>query len=971
MAGNPARLVGRDRELRQIRSTLDRVGPNALIAVEIIGESGIGKTALMDRLVSEAEDRGLLCLRATGSAAEQDFSFGVLAALLDDACATDSAVAALDPHTLADLASVLPGLRSLANAPSTGSPVDPLLVCHSTRRAVAALAGRRGLLLAVDDLQWVDEMTASVIAFWLRHGVEAPVLIATARRTGPPSARPTRTHPGSERIHTIELAPITAEEGSLLLQHLPAAQRGSVLHAAGGNPFFITQMATHVPAQRGTTTPSRDLGAHPPAVAAAILTDLSELTRPAQHLAQAGAVLGDPFDVTLAGQVGELAQDEALRAVDELAEASLVVPVNAHGTFQFRHPIIGDVIYDGLMSGWRLAAHARAAKLLVERGSDTLAVARQLEYSAQVGDLEAVDVIHSAALETRALLPRTAGRLLAAAVRLTPAAPQAPDRRSLLAAERADCLINSGQFDVARSELLESLDLVPSDDYLARAFLIANLTRVENWVGLRHFANDRIRATIGDLPEEAAFARLLLEILLLSQVAVAGSAAELQANGPALAQATVGLPGLEFSVEVLRAYGETRTGRTDKAREHAVQADQLLAATPDDQLVAALESLILLSSAEEWLESWDQVLQHARHGIVLAKNAGNLTAGVWLRVAAGSALGKMGRLKEAAEISGEAEELARIRNDPALIGVTLARRSAAAGLLGEHATACALAQESEAHLELVRDSGVRAIVAFFIAPVLLDANKPEDCSRLLVESAGGQDMPEIAGPTRARVFEILTEADLARGDTEGARAWAARAVADAGQIGLPLSTCSAERATAAVLLADGRPEEAGAHALAAIEAADSAGAPVDAARARILAGQALTACGRRDEAKELLKLAEEVLHDCGARTLAAQAAQELRSLGVRRSGKRAPRGATGIASLSTREREVAELVSDGLSNPQIAAQLFLSRRTVESHLARIFSKLSTSSREEVAEVIRRERIVASAGTPALWSDGSR
>lgn len=106
----------------------------------------------------------------------------------------DPAIDQLDPHTLRDLASVLPGMR--AKVPDTpAAPVDPLLVCHSTRRALTALAARgQGLVIAVDDAHSIDEMTACVIGFWMRHGIDAPAPIATpdvsrwARRsyTGPP-----------------------------------------------------------------------------------------------------------------------------------------------------------------------------------------------------------------------------------------------------------------------------------------------------------------------------------------------------------------------------------------------------------------------------------------------------------------------------------------------------------------------------------------------------------------------------------------------------------------------------------------------------------------------------------------------------------------------------------------------------------------------------------------------------------------
>ena len=123
--------------------------------------------------------------------------------------------------------------------------------------------------------------------------------------------------------------------------------------------------------------------------------------------------------------------------------------------------------------------------------------------------------------------------------------------------------------------------------------------------------------------------------------------------------------------------------------------------------------------------------------------------------------------------------------------------------------------------------------------------------------------------------------------------------------------------------------------------------PLDVANSRLLAGQVLGRSGQSERAVLELTEAERVFSECRARGSAAEARLLLRDLGVATGGRRAQRGASGTDALSGREREVAELVAAGLSNPQIAEQLFLSIRTVESHLRRIFVKLNVSSRAEV------------------------
>ncbi len=959
MPVNPTRLVGRERELALLRTALDRVAAGEVVALEVSGEAGIGKSALLDELVREASRRGFRCLRGTGSRAEQDFMFGALAALLDGPVTADPAIDQLDPHTLRDLASVLPGMR--AKVPDTpAAPVDPLLVCHSTRRALTALAARgQGLVIAVDDAHSIDEMTACVIGFWMRHGIDAPVLIATARRSGGPGAHTGSLHLRSDRVERIELEPLPPEDAAQLMAHLPAVQQNRVMADAGGNPFYITQLAAHVPAQRGAAPTESPEGRNPPEVSAAILADLAEVSVPAQQLAGAAAVLGDPFDVMLAARVAEIAPNEALPALDELVAASFVVTRDGHGTYEFRHPIITAVVYDSIPGGRRLAAHSRAGTILQAEGAAPIAVARHLERSADMGDEQAIEVIRAAATATRVLAPRAAARLLASAIRLSgPVAEGAPDGRPLLMAERSDCLINAGQFAEAREELRAALELVAPGDHLTLAYLVGNLTRVENWLGEERTATQRIRSILADLPTEAYFPRLLMQVLLLAQVAVSGSVDEVREIGGVLVPATTAVPGLEFATAVLLAYGEARGGDAVCAGDQARRAADLLAATPDDQLIAALETLILLSSAEEWLGRWKDVLDHTGRGIALARTTGNLAAGVWLRIAAESALTKQGRLTEAAELIAEAEELARMRNDPLLISVALARRSAVAAQLGDLSTAMSTAQDAEVYQELTHDPGVPAIVAYSIAPGLVEDGQAERGIQVMVRGAGGPGLPLVAEPTKARTLEILTEAELARGDAVAARSWAERAGVSADRLGLALSHCAAQRALAEVLLAENDPQSAIAHARAAVASADSAGAPLEAARARLILGRSLGRCGQTDLAVAEIRRAIAVAQECRARSIAGRGARDLRDLGVHGSGERAARGATGLDALSAREREVAELVSEGLGNPQIAQRLFLSRRTVESHVARIFTKLGVSSRGEVAEVMRRGQIIA-------------
>jgi len=207
-------------------------------------------------------------------------------------------------------------------------------------------------------------------------------------------------------------------------------------------------------------------------------------------------------------------------------------------------------------------------------------------------------------------------------------------------------------------------------------------------------------------------------------------------------------------------------------------------------------------------------------------------------------------------------------------------------------------------------------------------------------------------------WESLTLAELALGDVAAAERYVARALADAAALDLHLPSALAERCRAAVALARGDGAVAVGAATASIAHCAAAGASLEAAFGQMLLGRALALAGDRAEAVATLREAEQALDGFGSVRARDEVRSELRKLGARREPRGPGTGATtsgGLASLTSRETEIAALVCDRLTNKQIGATLFLSEKTIESHLRNVFLKLEVSSRVAVAQAVERDR----------------
>jgi ATP/maltotriose-dependent transcriptional regulator MalT len=229
-------------------------------------------------------------------------------------------------------------------------------------------------------------------------------------------------------------------------------------------------------------------------------------------------------------------------------------------------------------------------------------------------------------------------------------------------------------------------------------------------------------------------------------------------------------------------------------------------------------------------------------------------------------------------------------------------------------------------------------------------------ARADMRALGSDELEHKIPVERCFDWEVLALVELAGGDIDAADGYARRAEDNAEQLGLQVPLAVAGRARAAVLLEAGQADEAARAAGRSADTAMAVGARLQAAFSRGLAGRALAAAGERAQAVEALKEAERAADECASVRFRDQMRRELRKLGARAEVRGPATGEdAGIGSLTKRELEIAELITDRLTNPQIAGKLFLSKKTVESHVRNLFVKLGVSSRVEVARVVERDR----------------
>lgn len=919
--GGPQALRGRRAECAALDAVVAAVREGGSRALVLRGEPGVGKSALLDHAVAAAGD--MMVLRAGGVESEMELPF----ASLHQLCAP--VLDRLDrlPAPQRDALCIVFGLAA-------GPPPDQFLVGLAVLGLLSEVAEERPLLCAVDDAQWLDRASARTLGFVARRVRAEPVgLLFGARDPGDALA-------GLEEMTVggLRLADARALLRSVVRFTLDERVGDRIVAETRGNPLALLELPRGLSAaQLAGGFGLLDAASVPVRVEASYRTRLAELPGETTRLLTVAAAesVGDPLVVWRAA--ASLGIDVGAAAA---AETEDLLTIGERVTF--RHPLVRSAVYRSAPAEARRAAHLALAEV-IDVGVDPDRRAWHLA-AAAVGPDEAVAL----ELEASAGRAQARGGLSAAAAFLSRsvALTAEPGRRADRALAAAEASLRAGAFDeamallvTAESEPLDAfqvvrVELLRAEAVFARsrggdgAALLLGAARA-----LEGFDPRLARETYLDAWSAALFAGALageggsmLEVSRAARVAVQPIGAPRASDALLDAFALLYVEGRAVAVPAL-----ARAARAFTASG---------AAEPDE--VLRWGWLATAAAATCW--DFETCLAAATRGVQTARAAGALEVlGVSVNVLT-QAVTLAGELGQAELLVAEADAVTEAT------GTRVAPYGALvlAGFRGRDVSESFGLIDTVVSEASAGGQGTAVQYARWSRSLLLNSLGRFD-EALISAREAADDTPELFVSTWA--LSELIEAAVHTGDldvaSESLSRLAARAepFTDDWAIGL--------HARAAAQLAP--PDEAPALYASALEAFSRARLRPDAARTLLLQGESLRRAGRRADAREPLREAHAEFLAMGMDAFADRARRELVA-----TGERVRRRETTERhdELTPQELQIASLARDGLSNPEIGSRLFLSPRTVEWHMRKVFTKLNITSRRALLEALPTDEPVA-------------
>jgi DNA-binding CsgD family transcriptional regulator len=929
-----AELVEREMELEIIRAAVQSASTGTGRLVVIEGPAGIGKTRLLHATRESAREAAMHVLHARGSELEREFPYGLARQLFEQvlADAGEEERGALMSGAARIVEPLLVKGESLP-LPAVGDSSFPIL--HGLYWLTANLAERCPLLLAIDDAHWGDPESLRFLHYVAGRLEETSVLLALTTRPTEPGARVDLiaalvSDPAAEVVRPAALsgAAVAVLVKSALGPDAAGEFCKACQQASGGNPFVLHDLLSELRIEGIVPTASAAtdvVNVTPKTVSRTILLRLARMPQSALRLAQATAVLGDGADLRDAAALANLDADAAMEAADLLVGAGLLAPGRP---LSFVHPLTRAAIYTDIPLGKRSKAHNAAARLLAVRGADPDAIAVHLLASDPVGDPETVALLRAAA--SRALergTPDASVRYL----RRAWSEPPPADARPAVLAELVTALGRAAE-PLTSEELHETLisELTSSPEVLVAC------ARELAWVltGMGHPGD--ASAVLGqaiEVASEMVAIDLTLQFEVQRLFVDLARPNEIKARmEPYRGQVEPGTSAdrLWLAVEAWRLMliGENAPRAAELARR-ALDGWQIFAEQP---VSAITGQLILVLEVAEDFEFAERALEVMLAG---ARAIGSAPfEGICLGLRSELEF-RRGMIAGASADARTAIEIARAHDFVPAVPLTIAWITQALTERGE-------LEEAERELELY-GMAVQVPDHMSFTPILF--------SRAMVELGQGkhrralEDLMEI-GRREARSETSFSSWDseaavvlASLGDRDEAQRLAERGLERARRWGAAGRLGRATRSLGLVVGGDTGIE----YLQEAVQLLGESPAGFERMRALTDFGAALRRAGRRAEAREPLRDALERARRGGALAIARRAHEELAATGE----KLGPLIALGVESLTPSERRIAALAAEGLTNREIAQTLFLSVKTVESHLRGAYRKLDVRSREEL------------------------
>jgi ATP/maltotriose-dependent transcriptional regulator MalT len=934
-------LVGRSAELEQLDEVIGRLGQDGVPAVvDIAADAGMGKSRLLSEICARARRSGPSVLRGRATEYERHTPFQTFT----DAFA-DADRAFLDSGAVPEAAA--PVLYGVDGAQGTGNR-DRFGLYRAVADVLTGLGERSGLVVALDDLHWADPASLELLDHLIRHPVRGRVLLAVARRgrqTPHPLAAALTRGVDSGAVLPMALRPLPEQDAiEALASDLPPRDAKELYESSEGNPLYLRSLLHAY--REGAPSPHSGV---PGGLGALLLEELTALTEPQRRIVESVAVLGDQATPAMLSQTTlHTTQDELDDRVGALTRRDLL-RMGSDGRWTLRHPLLRALVYENTPAPRRTGIHRDAAAGLARSGASAAERAHHVERSLVGWDPVAAAVLSEAAAQFAHTAPATAAHLLDVVLRHLPDTPLHAKQRAELTLARARALAVAGSLRECRDLLHTLISTAGPDDAALRGDAIALCAMMERHLGhspeaIALLQRELVR-TPGPEPRQAVSLGLALGMAALNTVSYPDVRDDIERT-LAVARAHGDLMG-EVGALALGALGEAYQGHTAAACRFADAAARLADGLTDPGLTELCESLVWLAWAEALLERYADAERHADRGLDIARRGGQVH--VLPHLLSGKAFVHLNtcRLPSALESAEEAESVARAVGSGDLLAFTLCFKSLILLLCSPLGDTSALTTAEEA----VAAAGTSrhwwaSLARCVLGHAALVSGDPHRARESILR-AGGPELLGLQPSTRPGQLDALVSTALALGDVDRATRWAARAVAEADRMGLHGQRGAALRAEAALAQHRGDPRAAADLFERAAQEYVPSGATLWEAYSLLLAGTQAQAAGDGPRATAMWERASRIADGGGARLLS-----ELAEL-VRPRAEEPARTPTELDQLTAREREVAELVAEGLSNQAIATKLFLSRRTVETHLSAIYRKTCVSSRSALAGLMTR------------------